>query len=416
MLQCFLNSLKITSAFVIFFVFSSAFAVDQRAIPCISAYRAVEAEGANPQKFSVDLCVSRCGAHTPELRNVYAVEDAYQYCLARSAPTVDFAAECLAAQESLKACSQNCTPLYEACAASCRKITNTSDRATALQKCDANKKPEKPEPVDPIDNKPKPVDPAGEDPKPEPVDPNDPGNGNNDPGDNTGDPNVISQQPGLQGLGSSPYGDTSLGSTDEGAINFSNGVRTDRDGFRNLGGPSQVNDSFVGTGANPDLPFGNEIMTAEKPNNGNGGGNGAGGAQPGMPFGGNMGGGAPAGGNAAAAGARRSGGNYRNSAGDYLSRHSPFSYQGGGGSDRNAGGSNANRNVANKKQFGPKYEKKANDGKDALHRLFGAGLTTPASYKRNPYGACNGSVFCPVETFYQKIERLPNHDINPDSY
>lgn len=412
-----MNSIVVFALILIFHA-SSSFAFDD--LPndnCTNFARRVTSS-ATPSASDIDSCLSSCFVS----RSHHQYNDMmvnYQICQRKKQqlPDPNTINQCSAATDALKNCTSDCQSLFVSCSTTCRTISDETTRNTALALCDKHNAGKKKVPIDPAGKDPKPepepVDPAGKDPAPvDPNDPSDPGNAE-DPRDNTGDPNVISQQPALNGIGTSPYGDTNIGSTDASAIDFTTGLRTDRDAYQRLNQSGGVDTQFVGTGANPEMPFDGEEVKGS-PAQANAAGPNGGGGQPGMPFGPGAGGGGPLPNNANASGGRRGGGNYRNSAGDYLSRHSPFSYQSGGG-DRSVHGSTANRNVANKKQFGPKYQKKANDGKDALHRLFGNGLA-PTSYRRNPYGACNGSVFCPVEVFYNKIERLPNHDINPDSY
>lgn len=325
-------------------------------------------------------------------------------------------AQCNSARTELAACKTDCKPLYNACANACRAISGDIERTEALRKCDANynRTETAKVPVDPAGKNPpkdddkEPIPPATADDA-VPLDPNDPGTDD----DNTGEPNVISQQPALQGVGATPYGNTEL-SNDASSIDFTQGTRVERGGFQNTG--STVNTGFVGQGSGPQDAFTGEEMKGVPVQQASAGGNGGGGPMS-PPMNPNGGGGPNQAGGAGAGNKKNGGGNYRNAAGDYLSRHSPFSYQ-STGADRSAAGPSMNRNVANKKNFGPKYQKKENDGKEALHRLFGAGLT-PTSYKRNPYGAggsCSGTVFCPVETFYFGIKQFPNHEINPDSY
>ncbi len=379
--------------------------------PYIKAKRCVQQKGENQCQSEAAACVQGCVPPTnwtfEEVKraNLYTTQ-----CTpwAGAATPVDPAPikACTDAVSALRACKSDCEGVYNSCVSTCQSLPTAVERTEALKKCSANKPPAEKVPVDP----------AGEDDKPkEPIPPvtdDDPAEDTVDPEENTGDPNVISQQPALQGIGNTPYGDTDIGSTDARAINFATGPGPERNGFQSLGNGAGVNPAFAGTGHSNNAEFEGEVMLGGKDNNpvGANGGGGGGGGLP-MSAGGG-GGGAPPNGSPAAAGRRSGGGAYRNAAGDYLSRHSPFSYQ-SSGAERAAAGS-SKRGVATKKNYGPKYVKKGNDGKDALHRLFGAGLT-PASQRRNPY-SCAGSVFCPVETFYNKIERYPNHEINPDSY
>lgn len=420
-----------TFAILIMTSFSS-FGMDSIAELCDqSEYAATQAcaRGDSSCATLASKCVADCGVVNPSwgLLERKHVSDQKNKCVGLSggASTTTAAADKSACSDTitqLAACKKNCKPDYDSCVTTCRKVADTVERTEAFRRCDANYRGKpidtaKAEPVDPRDDDKK-DDPAAE----EPTDPTDDAVA---PGDNqnTGDTNTVAQMPSLEGLGNTSYGDTSL-SNDASAIDFSKGPTPDRGGYQKAAAGVMDTSGAQGMAAqghnnfNGELPTGELVGGANKNDGGNsGGGANGGGGNGGPPMNSSM----QAGNNGAGAnGGKRpsGGGNYRNGAAEYLNRHSPFSFQSGGNST--APGNNGKRNVANdknKKSFGPRYNKKENDGKDALHRLFGNG-TTPASYRRNPYAgsaACRDTVFCSMEVYHNKIERLPNHDINPDS-
>lgn len=424
---------------VSFFFSNPAHALSRRDEPCVLALQTVRAEGASPSKLSLEICTNRCGALPYDYRVTAGFEVPYQSCVSQleshSVTTAQAGAACSSAVQSVAACKGGCKSLYDSCVSSCQGLATATERTEALRRCDANYrgkpaevaedptdrgKDKKPEPLSPIDDdKDKDVDKE--------ANPEDPAPAVADTGlQNTGNPNVAAQMPALNGLGSISTPDPNIGSTDAGAIDFSSGPGPERDAYAKAGAGVTPSDAVGAVGQNPlaDQRFAEGVVGGGSDRDSeakSGGPNGANaGMMPPIAPQGNGQIGAQNNANAqAGAKGKAGGGYYRNAAGDYLSRHSPFSYQGGGTSNL-PGSKNGARTVANKKPPVLKYNKKENDGKEALNRLFGNGLA-PASYRRNPYGAgsgrtCKDSVFCKMETFYNKIERFPNHDINPDSY
>jgi hypothetical protein len=335
--------------------------------------------------------------------------------------------ECSDAITQLAACKENCKPDYDSCVTTCRQVTDTIERTEAFRRCDANYRG-KPiststanaEPVDPTEPT-APTEPEPKNPNDDAVDPRDPVPPSEQ---NAGETNTLAQLSSLQGLGNTPYAKTKL-SNDAGAIDFSSGTNPDIGGYQQVGGVQGASAAagYVGNGGdynlNGELPRG-ELVGGGPPSggSGNGGGNAGGGGAPPANSSSIAGGGGGNGGGGNGAKRPNGAGGSRNGAAEYLSRHSPFSFQSAGGSP--GPGNNNKRNVANdktKKPFGPTYIKKENDGKDALHRLFGNGAT-PASYRRNPYAgsaACGNTILCNMEIYHNKLEYIPNQGINPDS-
>lgn len=405
----------------LFFVSNSSAGWTARDLPCKNAYDKVLAQ-ANPTAISVDICKSRCEALPAVYRSNVGLEPAYQYCLSKSGGATDSAAPvtCSQAVQNIYACKSDCRNDYDVCLSSCRSLPTAMERTEAFRKCEANfkGKPLSPagveQPVDPSSEEPIAEDPSGE---PVPVDPT------------SENANVIGQN---SPTNTNPSGGIDKSALDAvstdlnnnaSAIDFTSGPGAEQGGYANVASGVSGADGLLGSAgqaSGTDSNFTGEEMVHQALNpNGNGAGGAAGGpGAGGMP----LGGGGGAGGSAA--NPKRppnSGGTYRNAANDYLSRHSPFSYQSPGGAAAAGAGGKGNRSVANKKNVpNVKYTRKENDGKDALKRLFGNGLA-PSSYRRNPYGAgsgyqCLDTVFCSMESFYNRIKQTPNHDINPDSF
>lgn len=406
----------------------SAFAASQRSLPCREAYQKVSAEGANPSKLSLEICKSRCEELPEGIRALDGLNEVLAMCISKlnagSISTAEVATACSASIKELAACKGGCRADYDACNSSCSGLATAIERTEAFRKCNANYtgKPATDEKVA-VD----PTDPKG---KEEPVDPTDPKDDTvaddpaTDPADNnTGDPNTAAQMAALEGLGKSEYPSTDIGTNDASAIDFSSGPSAERNSWQNaISGAASSQDAqgYVGLGHNNYDPMQEgEVVSASKPGGNNGGSNNGGGTPPGLPITAQNNNGQNSNNGGNGAGRRSGGGSYRNSAADYLSRHSPFSFQ--SGPQSNLPGNNTKRNVAGqtKKKFGPIYKNKENDGKEALHRLFGNGLNPNGS--RNPYNglsgrACSdGVVFCRMENFYYNINKTPNHDINPDA-
>ncbi|MCC6137005.1 MAG: hypothetical protein IT287_00095 [Bdellovibrionaceae bacterium] len=381
--------------------------------------------------MSLDICKNRCEQLSYDFRVTANLESAFQQsCISKldalstvdSATTASAASACSGAVQSLAACKGGCKSLYDTCLTSCRGLPTPMERTEAFRKCDANYKNKPTEAPSDTDKEAVPLSPekdAEETPTPEDT----PVVSDNT---NTGDPNVASQLPALDGLGNTPTIDPDIGGTDASAINFASGPTADKDAYARAASGVPNTADFTGNVArdrvndDPSMFAESEIKSSKVSGDSEAkSGQGAQGGGPPIAPGSNGSPGQNTAGNAKNKGGAPGGG-YRNAAGEYLSRHSPFSFQSGGASNL-PGSKNGGRTVANKKNPGPaKYSKKENDGKEALHRLFGNGLA-PASYRRNPYGAgsgrtCMDTVFCTMETFYNKIERYPNHEINPDSY
>ena len=358
-------------------------------------------------------CSSKCAQALPTASSLHErnyIQDQVRRCQG-FAP--DPALACAAAHQNLVSCSRGCEPQKNECLSQCPLAQDRERCELVYTSNERNQPAGPPRAEDPAD----PVEPVPSDEQ----DPPAPTTADLDPAV-TGTPNpLIPMTSGDSGFGSNYSEATGGGGEAVGSgsnINFT----------PNIGGPLRANSppisagGYAGTGSGTDSEFAGEMVGSGLPNtNGGGtsagGGRGGGGGAAGMPMMGG-GGGAPA--NGGTASNRRQGGGSRNGAAEYLNKLNPFAFQSPPGGTNAGGASKTTRAVATRRGNPPKYNKKENDGREALSRLFGNG-TAPSSYRRNPYGAgsgkkCLDSVFCPVEVFYNKIERLPNHEINPDSY
>lgn len=367
----------------------------------------------NPTSTQIDTCLRECDVSrlTSAHINYAALQANYNFCAQQRSGAADSVrANCVAAHQALLACSSDCSSQYESCLSQCQQLPNATEVTEYINRCNANRNGGARPPADATGDQ-EPVDPNGEGASEEA-----PVSAELDPAA-TGNPNPAVQP--MPEIVATDSGTGALGNTNPGDINFA----------PNIGGSIQAQSppiesgGYAGTASGTDDVFAGEQVGGPPADNNSGaspaGGGGGPMGNPGMPMGAGAGG-AGARPSAATAANNRRGGPARNGAAEYLSRHSPFAYQTPPGGTANGGGAKGSRTVANKKGTPPRYNKKENDGRDALNRLFGEGMA-PSSYRRNPYGAgsgknCLDSVFCPVEVFYNKIERFPNHEINPDSF
>lgn len=357
-------------------------------------------------------CVTKCTRAVPTAGSITEgnyIKGQLERCQGFTAST-GHRESCVSAHQALLACHTDCQPQYEACVSQCRNLPNPVEVTEYINRCNANRNGGARPPADATGDQ-EPVDPNGEESAGEET----PVSAELDPAA-TGNPNPAVQP--MPEIVATESGTGALANTNPGDINFT----------PNIGGSIQAQSppiesgGYAGTASGTDDVFAGEQVGGPPANNNSGASSAGGGGgpmgNPGMPMGaGASGAGARPGGTAAN---NRRGGPSRNGAAEYLSRHSPFAYQTPPGGTANGGAARGSRTVANKKGTPPRYNKKENDGRDALNRLFGEGMA-PSSYRRNPYGAgsgknCLDSVFCPVEVFYNKIERFPNHEINPDSF
>jgi hypothetical protein len=410
-----------------------AFAVSQREMPCRESYSQVQSEGSQPTKLSLELCKNRCGDLPEALRINANLENAYQYCSSQLNAIADGGASakasCSAVYKELIDCSSgDCKAEYDSCISTCKSVPDIIERGEYFKRCQANYNAKKSKqaavPVEPAK-----VETASQ----EPVAPDDETSDAKDASDPvpedpvTGQPNLEKLNSALQGIGSSPATQASpleSANIDPGAIDFTKGPNPRGGGYDNAlsGIESSNSSSYAGTASGVD----DQLLASEfvgnvpgNPNNNNGGA--------GAPMGanGSVGsmGNASSGSGANTSGNRRSGGYRQSPAGEYLGKNSPFSYYAPGGTAPPGKNTGVRGSAKRKLSSGPKYTKKENDGKDALHRLFGAGQALPGAGGKKGVGAygpagrtCLDTVFCSMETFFKKIERYPNSEINPSSY
>ncbi|MCB9072836.1 MAG: hypothetical protein H6623_04375 [Bdellovibrionaceae bacterium] len=421
---------------------------------CTDYARRVNAS-ATPNKDDIDNCMRYCYA-SPVHASYQSMMHNYQLCSDKKEALNDFDdSECTDAYQALTTCKTNCKSEYDECVGLCKKNPDETERKKSVNRCQASydekadddKKVRvaRQNPVDPRTGKVQqpvsPITPAEKAKGAKSVEPElEKKSENKKTSDDvdapvpsspaSGSANVVANNSLLQGLGSASFGNTSLPSSDPGAVDYSEGPDAGNAGsaYSSIasaggGGASDgVSGAGDGLGAFQNEPMRAAELAAETKSGQAGGGRGAppgGGMNPGSY--GNM---APS--NMAAnkppAPAKGGGGYYRQSpASEYLSKNSPFSYYAANGSaqpgkqTRKVAGGVKDRNRIN-------YKKKENDGTQALHRLFGDGVS-PVRFQgghRGGYGSsgrtCLDTVFCSMESFFKKIEVSPNNDLNPTSY